>query len=124
MNEQHPTERDTVPPMPNGAAMASFASACMTDPALRARIVSDPAGTFAEHGLELPEGFDVRITVNSDDTFHLVLPPDPNSALEDEALNNVAGGFNTLACAGTASSLGTIPSCASSGGCASTLSCS
>ena len=124
MNEQHPTGRDTSVPSVDGITMASFTAACAADPALRDKVVSDPAGALAERGLELHEGVDVKVVINDDDIFHLVLPPDPNSVLEDEALGSVAGGFNTLACAGTASSFGTVPSCVSTGGSASTLSCS
>ena len=98
----------------DGAAMLSFVSDCMEDPALRSKAVSDPVGTLSEHGIEPPEGFDVQMAANSSDTFHFVLPPDPNAALEDEALNSVVGGATavfgqTAACCssgyGTGSSL-------------------
>jgi len=55
---------------------------------------------------------------NDDDTFHFVLPPDPNIDLKDEALSAVAGGKTTgsAGSGGSASSVSTIPSCASSAG--------
>ena len=106
----------------SGAAMVALAVDCLEDPALHAKMVSDPSGMLAERGIHLPDDVDVRVVANSGDTFHVVLPPDPNSDLGDEALNSVAGGFNSLACAGTASSFGTLPSCISTGGTAGTAS--
>ena len=62
-------------------------------------------------------GVDTRIVANTTDTFHVVMPPDPNTEVSDEILSTVAGGST----AGTASSLGSIAcvslaSCFSSAG--------
>ena len=116
MNETHPTGRDAAMALQDGGTMAAFLVDCMEDQALRAQAVSDPVGTLAERGIALPEGMDVRMIANSDDTFHFVLPPDPNAVLEDEALAGIAGGSTF----GTLSSVSTFPSCLGTGGTAST----
>ena len=117
MNEKHPTGPAAATAPRDGDAITAFMVDCMEDPALRAKAVSDPAGMLAERGIALPEGFDVRMVVNSDDTFHVVLPPDPNAMLEDEALAGTVGGST----AGTLSTVSTIPSCLGTGSTASTL---
>ena len=116
MNQKQQTAPDATMAPRDGDAVTAFVVDCMEDPAFRARAVSDPAGTLAERGIAMPEGVDVRTVVNSDDTFHVVLPPDPNALLEDEALAGTVGGstFGTLSC------VSTFPSCIGTGGTAST----
>ena len=116
MNEKHPTGPAASTAPRGGDAVIAFMADCMEDPALRAKAVSDPAGMLAERGIALPEGFDVRMVANSDDTFHVVLPPGPNAVLEDEALAGAVGG-STYGCV---SSVSTLPSCFGTGGTAST----
>ena len=107
MNRTHPAGPDKAMVHGDDAAMISFVADCMEDPALRSKAVSDPAGTLAERGIALPEGVDVRLVVNSGDTLHVVLPPDPNAVLEDEELGGVAGGATAV--------LGQTAACCSSG---------
>ena len=75
---------------------------------------TEPHSALSEMGVDVPSGVDLRVSVNTDETFHVVFPPDPNTMLSDEALTAVSGGN----CAGSASSVGcagtlsSIPSCA------------
>ena len=62
---------------------------------------------------------DVNVVLNTHDTFHLAMPPDPNQALQDEALTAVAGGKTS----GTASSGGTVGSIPSTASSVSSLGC-
>ncbi len=94
------------------------------DPAFQERVQADPRSAFASWGMDVPQDVDVRVHVNTDDTFYLAFPPDPNVALSDEALGVVAGGGKTASSVGSvssASSLGSIPSTASTGGSASSM---
>ena len=72
--------------------VTTLAQSCREDPKLRARAEADPRAVLFEYGIELPLGRDVRIEENTADTFHVVLPSDPNSALADAQLEAVAGG--------------------------------
>ena len=79
-------------------------------------------------GIDVPPGVELRVSVNTQEDFHVVFPPDPNTALSDEMLVSVSGGntagtASSIGCAGTASSL---PSCAfsvSTAGTAGTAGC-
>ena len=90
-----------------------FANAYYHDSEFRAVADANPVAALTKVGLDLPPGVEVRVALNTEDTFHMVFPPDPNVALKDEALAAVAGGN----CAGSASSVGcassasSIPSC-------------
>ena len=83
------------------------------DAGFRRDVAADPRGVLAARGVDVPPGVELRVAANADDTFHFVMPPDPNEALADDALSGVSGGR----AASTASSLGTvgtascIPSC-------------
>ena len=79
-----------------------------TDDGLRTRLVADPHNVLSEHGIEIPSGITVNVASNSEDTFHLVLPPDPNSTISDDALQSISGGV------GSYSTAASIPSTVSS----------
>ena len=93
------------------------------DPGFREQMQEAPNEALTSWGIDLPPDVDVRVHVNTDDTFYLAFPPDPNVALSDEALGMVAGGktASTIGSAGSASTLGSIPSTASTGGSASSM---
>ena len=98
------------------AAFQGFSNACSQDPEFRARVDSDPKAVLAERGMEMPADVEVRILANTDDTFYLAFPPDPNVALGDEMLDQVAGGksASTVGTAGSAGCCGTVCGTASS----------
>ena len=67
------------------------------DEGFRSRMTSgDAAGTLSEFGLDLPPRTEVRVVENASESFHLVLPPDPNTALSDDRLEAVVGGTGTV----------------------------
>ena len=103
-------------------ALQSMANDCRDDPDLRARADADPHAVFADRGLPLPPGAEVRVVRNTDEVFHLALPPDPNAALSDTMLENVAGGGarrgGVDGVRNSASTASTLPSCLGSFGCA------
>ena len=78
-----------------------FARKCQDSPELRARAEAEPRAVLFEHGIHVPPEQDVRIVANTAETFHLVMPPDPNSVLAEEDLAAVAGGVRHDRCAST-----------------------
>ena len=63
------------------------------NPSLRARAEAEPHAVLSEHGIRLSPEHDLRIVANTAETFHVVMPPDPNVLLAEEDLAGVAGGF-------------------------------
>ena len=106
--------------------LASFADAYRGDPEFRARADADPKAALAGV-FELPSGVasdvELRFAANTDEVHHLVLPPDPNAVLSDEALGMVAGGksASTIGSAGSASTVSTVCTTASCAASASSL---
>ena len=74
--------------------LAALFAACWKDEALKARFMSDPKAVLAEHGLDVPDGMNVNVVENSDNTVHITMPPAPTSSadLSDEELSTAAGG--------------------------------
>ena len=106
----------------NFARFRSLADRYRQDEPLRARIdAGDVADLLPELGINPPPGIEVRIVADSADVHHVVLPPDPNQQLSDEALATIAGGGKTASTGGTVGTAGsmacsTIPSSASTAG--------
>lgn len=91
------------------------------DPEFREQMLADPQEALASMERPLPPGVEVRVHVNTADTFYLPFPPDPNVALSDESLGMVAGGksASTIGSAGSASTAATLCGTASTGSSAS-----
>ena len=79
--------------------LAELFAACWKDEALKARFMTDPKAVLAEHGINVPDGIDVNVVENSDNTVHITMPAAPTGAadLSDEELAGVAGGDSTAA---------------------------
>jgi hypothetical protein len=79
-------------------ALTDLFAACWKDDALKARFMADPKAVLAERGIEMPDGMDVTVVENSDNTVHITLPmaPDGHAELSDEELSNAAGGTEAL----------------------------
>jgi hypothetical protein len=79
-------------------AFTNLFAACWKDDALKARFMADPKAVLAERGIEMPDGMDVTVVENSDNTVHITLPmaPDGHAELSDEELSNAAGGTEAL----------------------------
>ena len=62
------------------------------DSEFRQRLVSDPKGTIAdEFGVEVPEGFEIKVHESDMRTLHLALPAGPE--LNEEQLETIAAGL-------------------------------
>lgn len=93
-----------------------------SDPAFRAEAARDASAIFKAEGIEFPAGLSVRLVADTPGVMHVVLPPDPNNDLSDEALGTVAGG-STLGSAGSLMTASSVV-CSSAPSSASTASSS
>jgi hypothetical protein len=57
-----------------------------SDEEFKQRFKNDPRGVLAEHGIDTPEGVDIRVVEDSPEVRHIVLPPPPVDELTDEEL--------------------------------------
>ncbi len=80
----------------DGGRWAEMEESWRGDPEFRSRMEADPKAALAEHGIEIPSGVDVRLAVNSEDTIHVVAPPDPNRTMSDDDLGVVVGGTSYM----------------------------
>jgi hypothetical protein len=75
-------------------------SKCWGDAEFKKRFVSDPKKVLAEYGMDVPEGINVKVVENTEDTMYLTLPPKPDwkkgSELSDNQLDAVSGGAGTI----------------------------
>ena len=80
-------------------ALAQLFAACWKDEALKARFMADPKAVLKEHGLDVPDGMDVKVVENADDCVHITLPAPPagDHDLSDDELSNAAGGSPIVA---------------------------
>jgi hypothetical protein len=74
--------------------LASLFAACWKDEALKARFMADPKAVLAEHGMDFPDGMDVKVVENADNCVHITMPAAPagHLTLSDEELSHAAGG--------------------------------
>ena len=74
--------------------LASLFAACWKDEALKARFMADPKAILNEHGLDVPDGIDVKVVENADNCVHITMPAPPagHMDLSDDELRNAAGG--------------------------------
>ena len=73
--------------------LAGLFAACWKDDALKQRFMNDPKQVLAEYGMDVPDGMDVKVVENSDNTVHITMPMAPRgNELSDEALSAAAGG--------------------------------
>ena len=56
--------------------------------------MADPKAVLEEHGLDVPDGIDLKVVENAADCVHITLPglPVGHTDLSDEASSNAAGG--------------------------------
>ena len=73
--------------------LAELFAACWKDDALKQRFMSDPKSVLAEYDMDVPDGMDVKVVENSDNTVHITMPMAPRgNELSDEELSAAAGG--------------------------------
>ena len=89
--------------------LGAIAGDCRRKPELQAELDADPRAFFTGRGVAVPAEADLRVVANTPEVFHLVMPPNPNAAVSDEALSRVAGGSSGQP--GCASTVSTLPSC-------------
>ena len=57
------------------------------------RLVADPKGVLAEEGIEIEQGYEIKVVEDTEKVSHLVLPPaPPPGELSESELDGVAGG--------------------------------
>ena len=76
-------------------ALAQLFAACWNDHALKARFMADPKAVLREHGLELPDGVEVKAGENTSPCVHIMLPAPPGGQMDlsDDELSSAAGGI-------------------------------
>ena len=81
-------------------AFAELFAACWKDDALKARFMADPKAVLAEHGIDVPDGINVNVVENSDNTVHITMPKAPAGHLQlsDEELAGAARGGRACKC--------------------------
>ena len=74
--------------------LAKLFAACWKDDALKQRFMSDPGAVLAEYGMDVPDGIDVNVVENTDNTVHITMPAPPSGGMDlsDDELSNAAGG--------------------------------
>ncbi|MDC0429320.1 NHLP leader peptide family RiPP precursor [Phycisphaerales bacterium] len=80
--------------------LATLFAACWKDEALKARLMADPKAVLAEHGMDVPDGMDVKVVENADNCVHITMPAPPSGSnkLSDEEVSNAAGGCSIAHC--------------------------
>lgn len=69
------------------------------DPALKQRLLANPAEVLKEEGMVTPPGVQIKVVENTETVIHLTLPPPPTpEELSEEELQQVAGGFCAFDC--------------------------
>ena len=98
--------------------VSEFSERYRNDASLRALIDDgDVSDALADLGIDLPSDVEARIVADTPETFHFILPPDPNAVLSDETLDMIAGGKSagSAGTAGTASTAVTSTALSSAG---------
>ena len=75
--------------------LADLFAACWKDEALKQRFMADPKAVLAEYGMDVPDGMDVNVVENTDNTVHITMPAPPSGSMDlsDDELSNAAGGM-------------------------------
>ena len=79
--------------------LADLFAACWKDEALKQRFMVDPKAVLAEYGMDVPDGMDVNVVENADNTVHITMPAPPSGHqdLSDDELRAAAGGGGAAA---------------------------
>jgi len=82
-------------PEENQVKSAAIARA-WEDPKFRARLLANPAEALKELGAELAPGSSLRVVVDTPEKHHWVIPTPPPDSLQEDDLDDVAGGARTF----------------------------
>ena len=73
-----------------------FAQKILSDESFRAQLKSDPKGTLAAQGMNVPDGVEVQVVESTDTKHYLLLPPIQTGELTDEQLESAQGGGSAI----------------------------
>lgn len=76
-------------PPSHAKALAKLLASTWTDPDLKKRLKSDPAGTLKAHGISVPGGAEIRVVEDTPTVAHLVIPAKPKDPLAGDADSHV-----------------------------------
>ena len=81
--------------------LADLFAACWKDAGVKQRFMADPKAVLAEYGMDVPDGMDVNVVENTDNTVHITIPAPPMALdgyeeMSMEELSNVAGGASLV----------------------------
>ncbi len=65
---------------------------CWADDSFKQQLLNDTSATLKAEGVEIPEGYSVKVLENTPQTFHIVIP-NTSAQLTDDQLDDVTGGF-------------------------------
>ena len=65
------------------------------DADFRAAADKDARAALAEQNVHFDGPGEVRLAADTEDTMHIVFPPNPNASIPDDALDGVAGGLSS-----------------------------
>ncbi len=82
-----------------GSSAADMLAAA-EDPSYLAQLERDPHAALHSHGIEVPQEIEIIVLKDSDEVVNVLMPPDPNRELDDEALV-AASGAGSSQCATT-----------------------
>ncbi len=77
--------------------LASLLDRMHEEPGLRTELTHDSKALLREMDVSVPSGMSIKVVSNTAQTIHVVLPPDPNAALEDEWMEVLQAGATTWA---------------------------
>jgi hypothetical protein len=79
--------------------LAELFAACWKDDAVKQRFMADPKAVLAEYGMDVPDGMNVNVVENADNTVHITMPAPPSGHqdLSDDELQAAAGGGGAAA---------------------------
>lgn len=89
--------------------LKDFANRYHADDALRAQIDGGDLSPLAgDLGLDDYPEIEFRVAASTEDVYYMLMPPDPASALSDEALKRISAGGSTASTAGSLGSAGSM----------------
>jgi hypothetical protein len=75
------------------------------DKTFKARLLADPTATLKEAGVDVPDGFAIKVVENTANQVYMVLPDSGDDQLSDIELERVAAGVHQV-CTGRDSGCG------------------
>ena len=87
-------DRQTMTPDGHDKTMlAELFAKCCEDEELKRRFIAEPGKVMKEHGIDAPEGREIRVIENTEDHVHITIPSPPSEELSDDDLRRAVGGY-------------------------------